>query len=254
MTVGRELDAYLERIGYTKPVRPDLETLRGMHRAHYFNVPFENLDIRRRVPIVLDRAANYEKIVGRRRGGWCLELTGLFGWALAEIGFRVDMLGGRVMSPEGKLGPPSTHLVALVQLDERWIADVGFGGRNIEPLRLDEREPQVFDDRSYVVANDADHYFVTGQDPWLSPQAPKTYLFTLEPRERHEFASSCQWLQTSPQSTFTRGDVVTLALPRGRVTLTAGRLLLAEGDTMQTVEVSEGERSRVLAERFGIVL
>ena len=88
----------------------------------------------------------------------------------------------------------------------------------------------------------------------MSPQAPKTYLFTLEPRERREFASSCQWLQTSPQSTFTRGDVVTLALPQGRVTLTAGRLLLAEGDTMQTVEVPGGERSRVLAERFGIVL
>jgi N-hydroxyarylamine O-acetyltransferase len=112
----------------------------------------------------------------------------------------------------------------------------------------------VFDGRAYVIANDAGHYFVTGQDPWLSAQAPKTYLFTLEPRQRHEFASSCEWLQTSPQSTFTRGDVVTLALPQGRVTYTAGRLLLAEGDSMQAIEVLEGERSRMLAERFGIVL
>lgn len=252
--MGSELDAYLARIGYSRPVRPDLETLRGMHRAHYFNVPFENLDIQRGVPIVLDRAANYEKVVGRRRGGWCLELTGLFGWALAEIGFRVEMLGGRVMSQEGKLGPPNTHLVALVQLAERWIADVGFGGRNIEPLRLDEREPQVFDGRSYVVANDGDHYFVSGQDPWLSPQAPRTYLFKLEARQRHEFASACEWLQTSAQSTFTRGDLATLALPQGRLTYTAGRLLIAQADGTQTVEVPEAERSHVLAERFGIFL
>jgi N-hydroxyarylamine O-acetyltransferase len=235
-------------------VRADLETLRGMHRAHYFNVPFENLDIRRGVPIVLDRAANFEKVVGRRRGGWCLELTGLFGWALAEIGFRVEMLGGRVMSLEGKLGPPNTHLVALVRLADRWIADVGFGGRNIEPLRLDEREPQVFDGRSYVVANDGDHYFVSGQDPWLSPQAPKTYLFTLEARQRDEFASACEWLQTSPQSAFTRGDLATLALPQGRITYSAGRLSVAEADAMLTGEIAQAERSRVLAERFGIVL
>ena len=252
--MSSELDAYLARIGYGKPVRPDLETLRGMHRAHYFSVPFENLDIQRGVPIVLDRAANFAKVVDRRRGGWCLELTGLFGWALADIGFRVEMLGGRVMAPDGRLGPPNTHLVALVHLGERWIADVGFGGRNVEPLRLDEREPQTFEGRSYVVANDGDHYFVSGQDPWLSPQAPRTYLFTLQPPQRDAFASACEWLQSSPQSTFTRGDVATLALPQGRITYSAGRLLTAEADRTQTVEIPESERSRLLAERFGIVL
>ncbi len=249
-----QLVAYLARIGYSGPVRPDLETLRGMHRAHYFHVPFENLDIQRRVPILVNRTANYEKIVGRRRGGWCLELTGLFAWALLEIGFRVDILGGRVMSPDGTLPPPNTHMVALVHLNERWIADVGFGGRSIEPLRLDEREPQVFERRSYVVANDAERYFVTVQDPWVSPQASKTYLFTLEPRQQHEFASGCEWLQTSRQSPFTRGDIATLPLPQGRVTYSAGRLLISRGDEQIAIEVPAGERSRVLAERFGIEL
>lgn len=252
--MSEQLNAYLARIGYSGPVRPDLETLRGMHRAHYFHVPFENLDIQRKVPIVVDRAANYEKIVGRRRGGWCLELTGLFAWALSEIGFRVDILGGRVLSPDGTLPPPNTHLIALVHLNEPWIADVGFGGRSIEPLRLDVRERQVFERRSYVVANDAEHYFVTVQDPWVSALVSKTYLFTLEPRQQHEFTSACEWLQTSPQSLFTRGDIATLPLPQGRMTYTAGRLLISEGDKQSAVDIQEVERSRVLAERFGIEL
>jgi len=97
--MSEQLNAYLARIGHSGPVRPDLETLREMHRAHYFHVPFENLDIRRKVPIVVDRAANYEKIVGHRRGGWCLKLTGLFAWALSEIGFRVDSLAAEFCRP-----------------------------------------------------------------------------------------------------------------------------------------------------------
>jgi len=47
-------------------------------------VPFENLDIHRGVPIVLSVPAFYEKIVTKRRGGYCYELNGLFAWLLAE--------------------------------------------------------------------------------------------------------------------------------------------------------------------------
>ena len=249
-----ELEAYLSRIGFEGPVQPDLSTLRGMHRAHYFHVPFENLDIQRKVPIVVDRAANYETIVGRGRGGWCMELTGLFAWALREIGFRVDVLGARVMSPDGRLGPPLTHMVALVHLDEPWLADVGFGGRIIEPLRLADREPQVFGRRSYVVANDEDHYFVTLDEPWVAPGAARTYVVKLIPRQSLEFESACLWLQTSPDSSFTRGDVATLPLPEGRVTYSGGRLLVSEGEQRETTEVPVADRARVLEERFGIVI
>lgn len=249
-----ELDAYLSRVGFAGPIGADLTTLRGMHRAHYFHVPFENLDIQRKVPLVVDRAANYEKIVRRRRGGWCMELTGLFAWALREIGFRVDVLGARVMSADGRLGPPMTHMVALVYLDEPWLADVGFGGRIIEPLRLAEREPQAFDGRTYVVASDEDHYFVTVDEPAMAPGAARTYVFTLVPRQFAEFETACRWLQTSPESGFTRGDVATLPLPAGRVTYSAGRLLVSEGDRRETTVVPEGERGRVLEERFGIVI
>ena len=56
-TAGLDVAAYLERIGYTGPAEPTLENLRAMHRAHFLNVPFENLDIARGVRISVDSMA-----------------------------------------------------------------------------------------------------------------------------------------------------------------------------------------------------
>ncbi len=41
-------------------------------------VPFENLDIPLERPIVLDEELLFDKIVNRRRGGFCYKLNGLF--------------------------------------------------------------------------------------------------------------------------------------------------------------------------------
>src|SRR5439155_12169680 len=87
------VDAYLERIGYAGPREPGFETLAALHRAHMLSVPFENLDIHLGRRLVLDREANFEKIVVRHRGGWCYELNGLFALLLERLGFRVTLLG-----------------------------------------------------------------------------------------------------------------------------------------------------------------
>ncbi|MEX0682696.1 MAG: arylamine N-acetyltransferase [Dehalococcoidia bacterium] len=243
-----DLGAYLHRIGYSGAVSPTLETLRGMHRAHFCNVPFENLDISRGVRIAVDEAVNFEKIVTRRRGGFCLEVTGTFARALRQIGFRVDVIGARVLS-EGSLSHPMSHMVLIVHLDEPWIADVGFGGRIIEPLRLEERGEQVFGMRRYVVENDGDHWFVTCMETGYETL---TYTFTMQPREFEEFYPVCDWLQTSPDSRFTLGDVVSLATPTGRTTLARGRLITFNGVTREEREVTSVEAAQVIREHFGV--
>lgn len=252
---AERLARYLDRIGYGGSHAPDVETLRALLHAHFLHVPFENLDIQRGVPIVVDLAANYEKLVARRRGGWCLELNGLLAWALREMDFRVEILGARVMAPSGALGDPLTHMTLLVHLDEPWIADVGFGGGRMRaPLRLAEREPQPSGAWSYTVANDGDHWFVSAHDPWLSATAPRTYLFTLEPRQLSDFDGACHWLQTSPRSSFTLGDVVSLGRENGRVTYSQGRLIVAEGDKRTESEVPADEVTGMLEREFGIHL
>ena len=58
-----DVGEYLKRVDYDGPLTPDLETLNALHRAHLLAVPFENLDIGRGVPIVLDIEKLHAKIV-----------------------------------------------------------------------------------------------------------------------------------------------------------------------------------------------
>jgi N-hydroxyarylamine O-acetyltransferase len=219
-----------------------------MHRAHAYSVPFENFDISRGVRIEVDEAVNFEKIVTRRRGGFCLELTGTLAIALRQIGFSVDVIGARVLA-EGRLSHPMSHMVLIVHLDEPWIADVGFGGRVIEPLRLGERGEQVVGIRKYVVENDGDHWFVTCMEAGYDTL---TYTFTMQPREFEEFRPVCDWLQTSPDSRFTTGDVISLPTPTGRTTLAGGRLISFDGVTREEREVTPAEAARIARDHFGI--
>ena len=52
--LNMHIDEYLNRINYTGSREPCMETLQQLQLAHLLNVPFENLDIHSKTPIVLD--------------------------------------------------------------------------------------------------------------------------------------------------------------------------------------------------------
>ena len=93
--------AYLHRIRYHRPLDPSSVTLRALHRAHLHTVPFENLDIHLGRPIALDETALFDKIVARRRGGFCYELNGLFAVLLRILGFTVTLLAASDAHSDG---------------------------------------------------------------------------------------------------------------------------------------------------------
>ena len=134
-----DLSAYLDRIGYSGPLAPTADVLRDLHRAHMFSVPFENLDIALGREIVCDDDSFIRKIVEQRRGGFCYELNGAFARLLREFGFRVTLLSARVPREDGSYSPEFDHLALRVDLDEPWLADVGFGDSFLEPLLLNTR-------------------------------------------------------------------------------------------------------------------
>ena len=72
------LAAYLRRIDVSRPQVIDAAALGGLHRAHQLAVPFENLSIHLSEPITLDEDGLLDKIVIRRRGGFCYELNRAF--------------------------------------------------------------------------------------------------------------------------------------------------------------------------------
>jgi N-hydroxyarylamine O-acetyltransferase len=247
-----DVKAYLERIDYRGPLAPTAETLRGLHVAHLTAVPFENLSIHAPEPIVLEDGALFEKIVGRGRGGFCYEDNGLFAALLGALGFEVSMLSAEVAKSEGVFSPPFDHMALLVTLEERWLADVGFGDSFVEPLLIDERGEQVQGRHAYRVTTDGD-YFVMGRREGGGWKAQ--YRFTLRPHVYADFAERCHYQQTSPDSHFTRDRVCSRATPEGgRVTLSGMRLIETDacGARRERVLADEGEYAAALREHFGI--
>jgi N-hydroxyarylamine O-acetyltransferase len=137
-----DIEAYLTRIGLTKPVAPTAAALRGLQERHLLTVPFENLSVHLPERIELNEDALVDKIVRRGRGGFCYELNGAFAALLRELGFEVSLLPARVYRRDGRLGAPFDHLALRVELDEPWLADVGFGRLARHPLRMNACEPQ----------------------------------------------------------------------------------------------------------------
>ncbi|MEQ1793216.1 MAG: arylamine N-acetyltransferase [Nitrospira sp.] len=68
----------------------------SLHLAHVLAVPFENLDGYRGVPVSLEPADLFAKIVTARRSGYCFELNGFFSLLLEAMGFQVTRLIARV--------------------------------------------------------------------------------------------------------------------------------------------------------------
>ncbi len=244
--------AYLERIGYAGPVSPSAETLRSLHRQHMLTVPFENLDIHRSARLDLDESKFFRKVVGARRGGWCYELNGLFARLLVELGFEVDRVAARVAMSEGQLSPDFSHLALIVRLEERWLADVGFGDSFLEPLRLDFPAAQRDPVGEYLVRDEGGHWTVLRRtdDIWK-----EQYQFTLTPRQLRDFSEMCQFQQTSPESHFTRNVICSRATPGGRVTLGDKRLIFTtNGQRREVLLFDDADTSAALAKHFGIVL
>lgn len=133
-----DLDLYLTRIGYSGPVRPQLETLNALHAAHVNAVPFENLDVHAGRPVVLSLEAAYDQIVTRRQGGWCFEMNTVFGWALSEIGFDVMRVAAGVRRASLGDAAIGNHLALIVRLDQDYLVDVGFGSSQMMAIALEE--------------------------------------------------------------------------------------------------------------------
>lgn len=244
-------EAYLHRIGYQGPLEPTVDVLRQLHRNHMYAVPFENLDVTLGRPIVLSLPSLFEKIVMRRRGGFCYELNALFSWLLQEIGFKVEMLSGRVFNG-GVPGAEFDHMLLLLDTGAKLIADVGFGDSFIEPIHFCPEE-QIQHGHSYRLVERDDKWILHQRAP-RSESKPQ-YIFSLKPRQIDDFRTMCHYHQTSPDSVFTSKSVCSLATRKGRITLANDRLIVtSESDRQERLIVSAEQYQAVLQVHFGIDL
>jgi N-hydroxyarylamine O-acetyltransferase len=247
LDTGR-LGAYLVRVGYDGPLAPDVETLRALHRAHLTAIPYENLDIHLGRTLTLDRQASFAKLVDDRRGGWCFEMNGTFGWVLESIGFDVRYVAGAVRRVDRGASALDSHLVLIVTLDRPYIVDVGFGDGFFEPLPL---EPGRYRQRSleFGVSREGEWWRVHNHEHG----GADSYDFTLEPRSVESFARKCHELQTAADSSFVRATVCGRYDRHGLVVLRGAVLReVRDGVLAMRVITDANDYGRVLAERFDL--
>lgn len=245
--------AYLERINYHGSLTPTAVTLRALQVAHLRTVPFENLSIHMGEPILLDDEALFAKIVTRWRGGFCYELNGLFAALLRALGFSVTMLSAAVARGETAYGPEFDHMALMVELEERWLVDVGFGDSFLEPLRLDIRDAQVQGDRAFRIHTEGLYLCLSQRDRegiWS-----KQFRFTQKPYQYADYAMMCRYHQTAPESHFTQRRICSRATPEGRITLSEMQLITTQNGERQEQELAdEIAYAQALHTHFGIVL
>jgi N-hydroxyarylamine O-acetyltransferase len=196
-----DLQAYLERIGFTGQARPDAATLRALHRAHLLAIPYDSLDVQLRRPVSLDPEAAFDKIVTRRRGGWCYEMNGLFGAVLQEIGFKVTRMAGAAKREVRGDFMKGSHLVLLVEMEDEagpWIADVGFGDGAIEPFPL-VVGPMSFEGYDFRLET-LDERWWRFHNHELG--GAKSFDFIVEPADPAVLQEKCDWLHGAPESPF----------------------------------------------------
>lgn len=246
-----DLQAYFDRIGWRGEARCDAATLTALHRAHLLAIPYENLDVQLGRAVGLEPAAAFEKLVNRRRGGWCYEMNGLLGAALEAIGFTVTRMAGGVHRATAGDGVVGNHLVLKVELDEPWIADVGFGDGTIAPFPLREGafSAHGFGFRLERVEGGwwRFHNHAFGGAP--------SFDFRDAPADPAQLAERCDWLQTAPDSNFVLNAVVQRFTPQGLVQMRGKTLRnVSPGGKQERFLGSADEYVDVLAREFALDL
>lgn len=101
---SEQVDQYFKRIQlpkhYYHDQHPalDIDLLSALQACHITAIPYENLSLHyaESVSLSLDVSEIHEKLVQRRRGGYCMENNILFYHVLLFLGFRVYVTGARL--------------------------------------------------------------------------------------------------------------------------------------------------------------
>lgn len=241
MEVNR-IAAYFKRIGLEIPAKivPDSELLKQLQYAHCTTVPYENLDIIRGIPLSLDENDLFEKVVTQRKGGFCFELNGLFGWLLRQLGYEVTDAAARYLRGETTI-PMRRHRVLIVHAaDGLWLADVGIGEVCPRfPLRLEENREQTQFDECYRFEKDPFLGWVLmdkHRGEWR-----QFYSFTEEPQLPVDFVAPTFYCEKHPDSPFFPNEMFSLKTAEGRITLDGHTFKEFRNGDVSVKELAEAE-------------
>jgi N-hydroxyarylamine O-acetyltransferase len=212
-----DLPAYLARISYSGPTKPDLASLSGLLAAHMNTIPFENIDVLLGRPIRLDLEALQKKIVTDRRGGYCFEQGALFLAALRALGFDASARTARVILVLKPDASPRGHMILAVRVPEgEFVADPGLGGLGCRaPIPLDGT-PAREGDELWSIRTEDRRRVLQVETPERRLEA---WIAGFDEDNWADFEVANHWYSTHPASPMVNRVMVRAMIPGGRLTV-----------------------------------
>ncbi|MAZ87613.1 MAG: arylamine N-acetyltransferase [Cellvibrionaceae bacterium] len=144
-----------------------VEFLNKLQAAHIARHSFNSLAVVIGNELPLDLTSLYEKIVVKRRGGYCFEHNKLIFNVLEQLGFDVKLALARVVYNRD-VDSPRTHRVTLVRINGvDYVVDGGFGHLGARlPVRLEHgvEQPQGKESFRIVIKESGEHCYQVLKD------------------------------------------------------------------------------------------
>lgn len=269
MYTSEQIRQIYARLGLSVPgsLTPDRKNLFQLQQAFLMTVPYENLDILAGIPLSLSEGALFDKLVTRRRGGYCFEINGFFAVLLRSIGYTVTEYLARYLRGETAI-PMRRHRVLRVTANDgsEWIVDAGIGQESFrQPLPYGDTNAETDDGfrvyrlrrRDFYGWVIEDHLTCQACAAEAEPDADKPvfrpfYSFTEEPQLPCDYEMPSFWCEKHPDSPFTKAPMLAIRTPRGRIAIDGDQLSCYEDGAVQRRNFTKEEYPALLRQYFGI--
>jgi len=249
----KQIEQYFATLGVT-PNAASLATLNTIIARHISRFTFASISPILGDPMPLDLQSVYDRLITRKRGGYCYEHNGLLFHILSRIGYDLIPVMARVVYhlDHPYVHAPLTHRTNLVRIDgELYLCEAGFSGfaqRHCIRLSDDEADAQA-----RVVQGSAGdwHYQCKRQHGYHS-----MFRFDLGPVEDADFELGHFWSHRHPNAVFVN-NVVASRIHSDHVvslrnTMLVHEPLLGHG---KVDEITDADQLRqILAEIFDILV
>lgn len=242
---------YLERIGISDRLTATYENLELILKKASEMIPFENLDVHLGYGIDLTKERIENKILDKKRGGYCYEVNGILSYALEELGFDVSYMGARTIFGYNELRP-ITHMVLKVKIENScYLCDLGFTGMNsIKPLLIHDNE----NNGSFRLLKDSEVGNILQvnreEGSWES-----LYSFTTDELRLIDFELANYYNSNSEKSICTRKVICSINNENGSTRLVDNELKVRNGKLdSDTIVKSKSELYDLLNDLFCITL
>jgi len=253
MLSENNLQNYLKSVSVMQP-EGSITFIKELQNSHLGLYPFSNLGVLLHENLSLESQILFDRVVTKKRGGYCFEQNKIFFEVLKSLGFQCDIALARVLHNRD-IDVPRTHRITKIALaDSNYIVDVGFGPLcPRDPLLLDVEEPQNQGDAIYrLLQPDRGRYLLQKMeaDGWFS-------LYSFDDGMYTEADCLCghHYSSTHPDAIFVNNLVVSRKFYDDVRLLRNGEFYRTESGKNTVIKISSSNKLDViLSQEFGIDL